>query len=157
MKLIKLTNGMHAQVDDEDYDKLKNYRWYFYKNGNNYYTLTNIKQNGRYVTKQMHVMIMGTPKGMHTDHIDGNGLNNQKSNLRICSCAENTWNSRSIIGSSRYKGVNWHKETRKWQAKICVNRKQIHLGVHSSEKEAALAYNEAAKKHHGKFARLNEI
>ncbi len=105
----------------------------------------------------MHWAIIGKPpKGGLTDHINGNSLDNQKTNLRTCTHAENMRNRRSDQGSrSHYKGVCWHNQNNKWVVRIAVNRKQIYLGCFISELDAAKAYDAAARAHHGEFARLN--
>lgn len=95
----------------------------------------------------------------YVDHIDGDRMNNRRSNLRLSTKLQNRLNSRKRGDktSSQYKGVSWHKHEQKWQARITVNKKVITLGYFTSEKVAALAYNDAAKKHFGEFASLNEV
>jgi hypothetical protein len=102
---------------------------------------------------------MGVAPGVEIDHQDGNGLNNQKYNLRICTTAQNGANQRtqSRKKSSRFKGVNWDKDRQKWYAHIKVNQVLKNLGRFSSEIEAAKAYNKAAIIAFGKFAKLNEV
>lgn len=89
----------------------------------------------------------------HVDHIDGNGLNNMRSNLRLATRTENVRNSkRPVTNTSGYKGVSWHKARNKWRATIQVNNKHIHLGLFDTPEEAYAAYCEAAIKYHGEFA-----
>ena len=93
---------------------------------------------------------------MITDHRNGNGLDNRRANLRICTLSENRMSSRKREGcSSQYKGIAWDKYRQKWQAYINVDGKRQHLGRFEDEREAARAYDQAAKKRFGNFARLN--
>jgi len=104
----------------------------------------------------MHREIMNAPKGLDVDHIDGNGLNNRKSNLRLCTHAENVHNSRPMRnGSSKYKGVCWHKTYKKWYSSIGKTGKRFYLGRFDNEIDAALAYDKKAKELFGEFAYLN--
>lgn len=108
----------------------------------------------------MHRFILGDTKGLEIDHRDGNGLNNCKSNLRLATRSENMQNSR-VPKNNRYgvKGVCFlpNRYGKKWKAAICANNRAITLGHFHTKEEAAKAYNEAAKKYHGEFARLNVI
>jgi hypothetical protein len=103
----------------------------------------------------MHRQILRADNGLEVDHKDGDGLNNTHCNLRLCSHAENMHNRLKQEHSSRYKGVRWDVAHRKWRSEIKISYKKIYLGYHLSETEAALAYDEAAIKYHGQFARLN--
>ena len=87
----------------------------------------------------MHSVIMNAPKGIQVDHIDGNGLNNQKSNLRLVTNRQNCMN-RHQITTSKYPGVTWNKRSRKWVAQAQIDGKHIHIGTFSTEKEAYEAY-----------------
>jgi hypothetical protein len=99
---------------------------------------------------------MNAPDHLVVDHIDHNGLNNRKKNLRNCTFAENCRNTRLSSGTtSKYKGVHWHKRQKKWAAAIRCNNKTHHLGYFTDEAEAAKVYDKAAKKYHGVFASLN--
>ena len=93
------------------------------------------------------------------DHVNGDGLDNRKANLRICNDAQNRANSSRRKGtfSSKYKGVNWCKKLQKWVAGIGVNHKRVDLGYFVCEEDAARAYNVAAIKYHREFAQLNEL
>jgi len=153
MKEIKLTQGMIALVDDEDFDYLNQWRWYVHKERYSYYALRSVKNSNK-KTIAMHRIIMGTPDNMHTDHKDKNGLNNQKDNLRYCTNGQNQMNRKSS-GKINYLGVNC--VGKHFQSRISTERKRIYLGTFKTEKEAALAYNKAAIKYHGEFASLNII
>lgn len=149
MKLIPLTQGMFAMVDDMDYKWLKKIKWYAKKSNTKYYAV-----NGNPKT-YMHRIILGLSHDdpRLSDHIDQNSLNNQRSNLRIATPQQNCHNSPSRKGSSRFKGVSWVREKQTWKARI--NQKT--LGYFKLETDAAIAYNNAAKELQQEFAYLNEI
>lgn len=163
MKEIKLSQGRFcknkgkyvALVDDEDYEYLSQFRWFVHRCENTCYADKKIVIDGKRTTQSMHNMIMN---GKGVDHIDHNGLNNMRSNLRFCSPRENMMNTRKRKNtSSVYKGVNFHKRDKKWQAQIIINGKHIHLGYFNSEVNAAKAYNVRAMELFGEFANLNVI
>lgn len=107
----------------------------------------------------MHRVILNTPKGMESDHINGDGLDNRRCNLRICTTSQNQQNqqTQSRIKSSGFKGVNWAKRANKWVARIVIAKKEMWLGSFDSELKAALAYDNAAKKYFGEFSKTNFI
>lgn len=149
MKVIPLTQGKSAIVDDEDYELVSRYKWYANKSGNVWYART--MDGGK--TILMHWLIMG---GKHIDHINGNGLDNRRENLRFATSSQQAMNRPSHRGStSRYKGVSWDSARGKWLATI--GKPSVHLGYFKNEQDAARAYNEDAVKRFGEFARLNEI
>ena len=158
MAQIRLTQGKYAIVDDEYFDRLNGFKWCAHKNRKTYYAVRNSKrQKGRRTFICMHREILGlkTSDGKDTDHINGNGLDNRRVNLRPCTPSQNQHNRRSFCGTSKYKGVSWHKRDKKWQAYIRLNGKLIHLGLFDSEIEAARAYDIKAKELFGEFAHLN--
>lgn len=145
---------MYTLVDDKDYGELSAFKWYARKNGNTFYAARSLKVVGKQTTVLMHAQIMKTPKVMVTDHIvPGNGLNNQRSNLRVCTQSQNLMNQGSQLNNtSGFKGVTWHKGAKKWQAQIRVNKKHINLGLFPTKELAYEAYVEACEKYHGAFA-----
>lgn len=157
MKEIKLTKGFVTQVDDEDYEYLNQLKWHVYKRHNTFYaqhTVTLI--NGNRTNIQMHRLIMNPPNNMQIDHINHNGLDNQKNNLRICTQSQNSMNQNSHKNSSsKYKGISWHKLRSKWESQIKYKGKHIHIGLYKTEVEAAKAYDEKAKELFGEFAHIN--
>jgi len=154
MKIIKLANGMEAMVDDEDYDYLMKYHWHTASRKKSPYAVRGTHVKGKHVTFYMHKEIMGNPIGMVVDHIDCNKLNNQKSNLRICTRAENDLNKKPTM-NRRYVGV--FPKRKKFRAQIRVAGKLYWLGCYETEREAAIAYNEAAIRLKGEFTQLNKI
>lgn len=159
MKTISITKGKTVFVDDEDYEELIKRRWFANKGKNGNFYAARRMSIGKSKSKivLMHRVILGvTDNNIKIDHIDHNGLNNQKSNLRICTNAENSKNKTSKIGSSsKYLGVSYDKEKQKWFACIQLNGKTKYLGRFNEEEMAAKAYDEAAKENHGEFANLN--
>ena len=145
-----------ALVDDEDFDWLNQYCWSIQiENSNNtFYARRSIhKSKNKQTTQRMHSLILGIDGG---DHIDRNGLNNQRSNLRISSHQQNMMNRDSQRkSSSKFKGVSWSKVDKKWRSRIMFNNKSIFLGDFISEVEAANTYDIKAKELFGEFAHLN--
>lgn len=165
MKLIPLTQGKFAQVDDEDYDFLMQWKWQTKKDSHTYYAsrYRNITRTNR-VLILMHRELLGLKKGdgKFGDHKDRNGLNNQRGNIRIATKSENMRNKQGY-GVSNYRGVSlnvYNNKNRvyiKWIATIKNSGKQKTLGRFNTEIEAALAYNKVAKELYGEFANLNII
>jgi hypothetical protein len=153
MKEITLNHGKTALVDDDDFDELSKHNW-FCSGG---YAMRR-SPRPEHKTILMHRVIMNTPDGMETDHINGNELDNRRMNLRNCSHASNIHNSkRPIHNTSGFKGVCIDKRCKykKWRAQIKLNKKGIHLGLFYTAEDAARAYDNAAKKYFGEFANLN--
>ena len=158
MKEIQLTQGKVALVDDEDFEYLNQFKWHIYKqNRNNFYARTVIYQNKKRIGIVMHRLLLKC-EGKIIDHISGDGLDNRKSNIRCCTKSENPINRRiNINNHSGYKGVSWFKVVKKWRAQIQYKKIVYHLGTYEKRIDAASAYNKAAIKFHGEFAKLNEI
>lgn len=151
MLKIPLVKGVSALVDDRDIRFVNNFKW---NTGSRGYVTSCI--NGKVVL--LHRFIMNAPKGMEVDHINGNPLDNRRINLRLCNSNQNKWNrTKSINKSSKFKGVYWDVRTRKWIVGIRKNYKHSYLGSFSLEQDAAKAYNNAAIKYFGEFAKLNKV
>jgi hypothetical protein len=149
---IPLTQGKYAIVDADDYYRLAKFNWYAVPGNRTFYASKKMAQTNI----NMHRLIMDAPKNLVVDHIDHNGLNNRKSNLRICTNAQNACNMRPYRGvSSKYKGVSWSKKKKKWEAGIKRDQKRYRLGFFETEIEAAKAYDKKASQLHGQFACLN--
>ncbi len=157
---IPLTQGKYAIVDPEDYEELAKYNWFAIRSPRGFYAARSAGTNRRglsQITVRMHSVILKPPEGKFVDHINHNGLDNRKRNLRICTMQQNTWNKRKKRGNctSQYKGVTWHKRTGKWQARIYCNGKAILIGFFDDEKAAARSYDAKAKELFGEFAAPN--
>lgn len=165
MKEIPLTKGYVTLVDDEDFDSLMTRSWSvnITKSGHIYAQYTKrfgSRKENKQTTVQMHRIIKDAKTGEYVDHIDGNTLNNQKSNLRICTNTQNAYNQVGHVNQRKckYKGVKRsNTKSLRYYAKITVKGKSLYLGSFSTQEDAARAYNEAAINHHGPFAFLNKI
>lgn len=150
MKQIKITYNKKSFIvllDDSDYKKVNGYNWYFGSG----YAQTRLEEK----TVYMHRLITNAPKHLCVDHIDGNRLNNQKNNLRLCTRAENTRNSRKQKNNKNtYKGVTQFSNG-KWRAQIWYENKIYQMGMYDTEVEAAIAYDKKAIELHKDFAHLN--
>jgi hypothetical protein len=158
MRQIHLTQGLVALVDDADYDELNQHKWHAHRSGNGWYAQRHGFRGNKRCILHMHREVMLPPDAMQVDHANGNGLDNQRSNLRICTHAENVRNGRKRRpGSSRFRGVTHNKRLGKWVAQICVNFQKMHLGVFDTEREAAFEYALAALVHFGAFTPINDV
>lgn len=160
VSVIKLTKGKYAIVDKTTHGVLNGKKWYAQLARNTIYA--NRRENKQKDPKQsmvsMHRVVAKAKKGEFVDHINGNGIDNRKANLRICTMSENIANSRKFLtGSSKYKGVCLHTYNKNWIALIKINRKSIHIGCFDDEIDAARAYDQKASELYGEFACLNFI
>lgn len=152
--VIGLSKGRLVTVDKNIYPLIAAYHWYPSTRSvaNQYYARACINKK----SVAMHRFITNTPDGLVVDHIDCNGLNNRLCNLRICTQSENLLNKKKHANNtSGYKGVSWDKSKRRWQATIRFKGKMEQIGRFNTLEEAARAYDEAARKYFGEFARLN--
>ncbi len=147
---ILLTQGKVTLVDDCDFEYLSQWKWTY---GNRGYVFRKEYPDKKQNTIWMHRIIMSTPDGMQTDHINGDRLDNRRCNLRLASNIQTGQNQKKRrIGQSGYRGVTLNKSTFKWQAQIQVWGKKIYLGLYDTREEAFHAYQEASTKHRGEFA-----
>ena len=155
MKEILLTKGYIAFVDDDDYEKLNRFSWHVAVRPHTNYAGSGSGRQRNY--KLMHNLVLATPAGMMVDHIDRNGLNNQKSNLRLSTRSQNFYNSVKRKGNrSGFKGV-LQRPSGQFYAAIGYKGKKLFLGNYPTAQEAAVAYNKKAVELAGAFARLNEV
>jgi len=156
MARIEFDGGRFGLVDEDDVALVLQGTWH----------IANRKSGLSYVSGRLagmkslvylHHLILPPVAGFVVDHINDNGLDNRRGNLRLITQADNIRRKRSSPdhGTSKYRGVHWHKSAERWRATICVGCKRVSLGMFSSEDDAALAYNKAAKEAFGEFARLN--
>ena len=153
MKIIPLTQGHVALVDDNDYPLLSQHKWCAAKGHNTFYAVRSPK--GSKKLEKMHIVLMGYPTGLMVDHRDHNGLNNQKNNLRLATNSQNQANANGWKRVSKFRGV--HKDRNKWRARIENNGVKYNLGSFNNREDAAQSYNEKAKELFGDFASLNFI
>jgi hypothetical protein len=157
MREIVLNQGKVALVDHGDFEWLSQWKWYALKGANTWYAHRHVIKKGKGTMVSMHRALLGEPPNASVDHIDRNGLNNQRSNLRICSRAQNAYNAQKwSSNTSGFKGVSWRRSKRKWRAQIqAYGKGNKHLGYFDSPVDAAHAYDRAAMQYHGQFALLN--
>lgn len=162
--ILRFPQGPEMFFDLEDYALIKPHAWFLtslrkYKR-TQYAGTSRPIGNGKYTTLSVHRLIMNlSDRSVDIDHINGNGLDNRRLNLRLATRSQNLANLPAINGR-KYKGVHVYSTKRKgsqWRAKIQIHGKQINIGAFDSELEAAKAYNRAAIEHFGEFARINEV
>lgn len=143
MREIQLTQGQVAIVDNEDFEKLNQFKWFAFKKGNTFYAQRHMPMiNGQQpLMIYMHHEVLGKPPvGLETDHKDGDGLHNFRSNLWFVTHRQNMQKSNRKNKSSKFPGVYWHKAANKWQAQIMITGKYKYLGIFTTEVEAFEAY-----------------
>lgn len=152
-KEIVLTNGAIALVDDEDYARLSGHVWYF--DGRSYARRAWLVGGKRHQIR-MHQEVLQVEDGYFIDHINGNGLDNRKSNLRPATHMQNMRNRKpNEVSSSIYRGVYFHRQAGKWRARLRTKGLHLSLGLYQNQVDAARAYDAAARRVFGEFARLN--
>ena len=163
MAKINISTKKHpncfAIVDDGDFGRLNQRKWCCSNQGYvtryKYLGIKDGKKRGRII--RMHHLVNGMPpEGLEADHINGNKLDNRKKNLRFCTRSQNQMNKQpKHNGSSRYKGVQFRSDTKKWEGRIKLHGKETYLGTFLDEESAARAYDAKARELFGEFAKLN--
>lgn len=148
---IPLTKGKFAIIDAADYELVSTHKWC--ASGSGCRTYAYCQMNGK--TVALHRFLTNAPKGMVVDHIDGNGLNDRRGNLRVCTQQQNLWNSRPRGKSSRFKGPCWDRQKRRWVVYVRHGGRNIFVGRFRDEVTAALAYDRKAYECFGEYAYLN--
>lgn len=145
---MHLTRGQRAIIDADDLRLVEGKKWQARRSNRTWYATSNC-------TTLMHRLVLGAVSGTIVDHRDGNGLNNTRKNLRFVTPLQNTLNRHFHDGSSRFRGVAYHKGTKKWETRISHYGKQYYLGLYTTEEDAARAYDAKAFELHGDDACLN--
>lgn len=150
---IPLTQGKVAVVDFEDFEKVRPYKWHVNETLNIWYACCRIARRRVY----LHRLITNASCGQSVDHRDGNGLNNVRTNLRICSHAQNlrAHQHKPEDATSQFRGVDWDNRRKLWRARIRQHGKEFWLGRFSSQRAAAQAYDKKARELFGEFADPN--
>lgn len=163
MKEIPLRNRAKevvgiALVSDDDYEEVSKKSWCVVTPYPGYrYAYSSMKKGGKKTLIAMHRFIMQPSNGNVVDHINGDGLDNRRENLRVCSLAQNSWNQKKMADKKHgvSKGVTLERsQTKPWRARIQINGKRYSLGIYATEEEAARVYEEASRKYHKEFSRL---
>lgn len=142
---IPLSRGLFALVDEADFETVNQHKWFASKGSRTFYAARNVVLDGRRTVVRMHQVLLGMPKDVDIDHVNGDGLDNRRANLRTTSRSQNNFNQhRKQRGcSSKYRGVTWSRYHGKWQAQIKAHGKYKLIGRFDDELEAALAYDAA--------------
>ena len=155
MKELILTQGKVALVDDEDYEYLSQWKWFAHVGKGKWYAIRNQRVNGKANIVYLHREIMKPSSKLMVDHIDHDGLNCQRHNMRLCTQSQNMRNSR--IKEGNFKRVGRATGAAKYTAQITIDGNKYHLGSFETAEGAAFAYNLAASKYFGEYAHLNKL
>lgn len=160
MRLSYKGEALEVLVDGEDAPLLAAYTWHIHAppHAHTYYVIRNRTKGEVHTHARLHRLLLNAGPGQHVDHINGNGLDNRRGNLRLCTRSENLGNRR-LNGNSKsgIKGVYWAKDRQKWRAEIQVRGEQIRLGQFLDLEEAKAAYVQAALKYFGEFANVEGV
>lgn len=152
--IVSLTQGYEAIIDADDAHLVESYNWCAQVQRNKIYAVRTSRLKSKQHQVRMHRVLMGNPSGFEVDHVDGNGLNNRKINLRKATQSQNQQNSTiSKNNTSGFKGVTWSKRSKKWQAQITIDRKYKQIGKFDTPEDAHAAYTKASAELHGEFGR----
>lgn len=154
MRFVALTRGQVALVDDEDFEAVSRHRWHARVSGSLFYAQRTTPRPHK-TEVSMHREIMSAVRGQEIDHINRDGLDNRKANLRFVTRQQNNANMRGRVGTSQFKGVCWSAYHHKWQAQIRRNGRNQTIGRFNTERAAAVAYDAAAFAQFGEYAWLN--
>lgn len=155
MAYIDLTQGKVALIDDEDYEYLSQWKWYYHKSG---YAVRTDYSTGQQRSVKMHRLVNDTPIGYDTDHKNRNKLDNRKSNLRTATRSQNSSNyGVQAHNTSGHKGVRWHKVSNRWQSRISYQGVTITLGLYREYEDACNVYDNADIQLRGQFASLGSL
>jgi hypothetical protein len=157
VKEIALTQGKAAIVDDEDFEFVSQFKWHACgRGGSRWYARRKVGVLGQPVFLKLHNALVTPGPAEVVDHINHDGLDNRRSNLRICTRQENGWNKlRPANNTSGFKGVSWHADRQLWRAVVHISRRQKYIGSFDTAEQAARAYDTAAVALFGAFAHLN--
>lgn len=158
-KWVPLTKGLFALVDAVDYESVSKYTWTALTTSRSNYAVRGYRIGGKSQMDLLHRVIMNAPSGMQVDHIDSNGLNCRRGNMRVCTVKQNHQNTRKPLSAktSRFKGVYWLTQRAKWVARLHWDGKGHTLGYFNDETKAAARYNEEAVRRFGEFSLLNAL
>lgn len=149
---VPLTKGYEAIIDAADAPLVEGYAWKAFVDTRRVYATTEIGGRKNKTAIRMHRLIMDAPDGLDVDHIDHNGINNRRHNMRLCTRSENLQNQRRRLdNTSGFKGVNFYKRTGRWRAYIMRDGKERHLGYFDTPEDAYAAYCSASKVLHGEY------
>ena len=164
-KRIPLTQNKYAIVDNEDYESVSRFRWYavncsglFYAKTGTHYATTHMGSRRKRWQGHMylHRFLLHPPKGFVVDHINSNALDCRRSNMRVCTQAQNIYNTRKLHpGLSQYKGIKWHNRDHVWEAYVHAEGRRFYLGRSPHEEIAAQMYDKGACEIHGEYACVN--
>jgi hypothetical protein len=153
---IPLTQGRFALIDEDDLSLVEGFKWLAAKSGRTDYAVRFIKREDKVVRIAMHRVIMDASPGIEVDHVNGDGFDNRRVNLRLATHQENSRNRHKTKGCrSQYKGVRWANSENKWRAIIKIDGHYKHLGYFREEVDAARRYDAVAREVFGDFAKLN--
>ncbi|MEK4910603.1 HNH endonuclease [Niallia sp. FSL M8-0099] len=156
--IVETSSGVKFIIDSEDYEKVSKHSWKCDKNGYIRRTVWIDKKAKKSTTLALHRFLLNAPDDICVDHINGDILDNRKTNLRLATKAQNNRNAKpSVLNTSGYKGVSYCKESGKWKAQVTYKGKRVNLGRFSSKEDAARMYNFWAADIYGEFAWLNRI
>ena len=151
-RTIPLTQGLSALVDEADYEALSRHKWCAHQQSQRCYAVRNALTASGWTTVGMHRVVLNAPAGLEVDHVNGNGLDNRRANLRVATTAQNQHNRQKRRGKCRYKGVIWDATRGRWRPRIVVSGRHMYLGIFADPIDAALAYDLAAIANFGEFA-----